>query len=575
MYNLSSDELMKFLNGMKEKIQQELLIALQKLGISPSGQEIKKLQIEYPEPKLGDYSSNAALILAKNADLKPLDLARTIADKIPRDMFEKVEAVAPGFINFWIKTDQFLETRPPLTPPQEEGNKKILLEYFQPNIAKPLHIGHMRTAIIGDCLKRMLKYAGMQVESDTHMGDWGTQFGFLILAVKTMTDLDINEAYIKLNDQAESDPSVRESAKQEFVKLEQGDKGNRRIWKNLVDSSVKKFLHFAKDFGLLPFDHHWPESFYEDKMPAVVAKLKEKGLLTQSQGAWIVNLETQGLGIAIIIKSDGGTTYLLRDLATFIFGKQQGFSKHLYVVDNRQSLHYQQLFAILKEMGEIPPLSPPNLGGETMWVHIDYGFITFKGELLSTRKGNNVLLEDVITQAKKKVAEIIREKNPNLKDKEEVIDAVAKSALKFFDLSHNRHSEIEFVWEQALDFEGKSGPYIQYTYARLASILRKGENSKSEIRNPKLISQTERRVLFLLSIFDEKVHESLTDYLPNIFADYLYDLANHLNRFYHESPVISEPNLDKKAFRLGLVLRAKNTLKQGMELLGIRSLEEM
>ncbi|MBI4049353.1 MAG: arginine--tRNA ligase [Candidatus Doudnabacteria bacterium] len=458
-----------------------------------------------------------------------------------------------------------------------------MLEYFQPNIAKPLHVGHMRTAIIGDCLKRMLLHLGHHVESDTHMGDWGTQFGFLILAHKKFGEVN-EKRYAELNAEAEKDPSVREHAKQEFVKLEQGDKENRKIWQGLVEESVKKFLNFAQNFGLLPFDHHWPESFYEDKMPDIVIKLKSKKLLKLSQGAQVVNLEDQGLGVAIIIKSDGGTTYLLRDLATFIFGKQQGFAKHLYVVDNRQSLHYKQLFAILKLMGE---MGVRGVKGEG--IHIDYGFMSFKGEALSTRKGNIVKASDLLAEAEAKVAKIIADKNPDLKNKQEVIRAVAKAALKYFDLKHNRHSDIEFDWDQALDFEGNSGPYLQYTYARLASILRKTstplnpplKGGKEENSPPNLggdrggISSTEHRVLFLSSIFTEKVAEAIEDYLPNLFANYLYELVSAVNKFYHESPVLQEKDENKKSFRLQLVKKAKEALGKGLDLLGIKALDEM
>lgn len=551
---------------LREKIQQQILSAAQKLGIKPDTADLKKLQIEYPEPRFGDYSSNAAMVLAKQVGKSPVDFANELVLAIDQKLFEKVEVVKPGFINFRLNADLLLKTLADRSgQPKPLPTGKILLEYFQPNIAKPLHVGHMRTAIIGDAIKRMLLYARYNVESDTHMGDWGTQFGYLILSYKKYGVAD-EKHYAQLNAEAEKDKSIHEAAKQEFVKLEQGDADNRKIWQQLVDESVEKFMNFANDFGLLPFENHWPESFYEDKMPDAVKKLESKKLLTLSQGAKIVDLEEGGLGVAIIIKSDGGTTYLLRDLATFIFARNKGFTQHLYVVDNRQALHYKQLFKILKLMGEMNE-------GEGM--HIDYGFMSFKGEALSTRKGNMVLAEDLLAQAKQKVAKIVQEKNPDLKNQSEVTDAVAKAAIKFFDLSHNRHSDIEFDWDKALDFEGKSGPYIQYTYARLASILRKASITDYGLQITDSITGTERRILFLLSIFDEKVTDAIADYLPNIFADYLYDLATTLNRFYHESPVIAELDENKKAFRLQLVKSAKKTLAKGLDLLGIRALEEM
>ena len=551
---------------MKEKIKQLLVDAGSKSGLTSD----LVFDVGYSsDPKFGDYASNIPLVGSKLLKIKPADLAKKIIENLDQTIFETVEVAGPGFINFTLKNEVLIQAIE--KPPKPEINKKekILLEYFQPNIAKPLHMGHLRTAIIGDVLKRMFLYLGYKVESDTHMGDWGTQFGYLILAYKKYGEVN-DKLYAQLNSEAENDKSIHEQAKQEFVKLEKHDTENRKIWQNLVDESKKQFLQINETLDILPFDHHWPESFYEDKMPVVLQELKKKKLLVESQGAQIVNLsavggeDTKNLGIAVIIKSDGGTTYLLRDLATFIFGKKQGFAKHLYVVDNRQSHHYKQLFAILKTLVEIK---------EGEGVHIDYGFISFKGEVLSTRKGNMVLAEDVLAEANKRVAKIIAEKNPDLKNKEKVIHAVSVGALKYFDLSRNRHSDIEFDWDKVLDFEGDSGPYLQYAYARLSSILRKAglDGKFTDVA----ISATEREVLFKSSILAEVVQESLKDYLPNILANYLFNFATLLNKFYHESPVTQEKDEKVKDFRLALISSAKNVLGQGLKLLGIEPLDEM
>ncbi|MEO8065604.1 MAG: arginine--tRNA ligase [Candidatus Doudnabacteria bacterium] len=543
---------------MREKIAQQVLAAVGSLGIKPTDEQKAKITVTYPDFKLGDYSSNAALILSREAKLKPLDLANKIVGKLDKGMFEKADAVAPGFINFKLILPELQSTTYNLQP-KTEG--KILLEYFQPNIAKPLHIGHLETAIIGDTIKRQLLYMGKTVESDTHMGDWGTQFGYLILAYKKFGEVN-DKLYAQLN----ADDSQKEAAKHEFVKLEQGDVENRKIWQQLVEASMKEFLKINDLMDILRFEHHWPESFYEDKMPVVLEDLKQKKLLVESQGAQIVDLEQEKLGVAIIVKSDGGTTYLLRDLATFLFVKKEGFTKHLYVVDNRQSLHYKQLFSILKSMGKFE---------ENEGIHIDYGFISFKGQALSTRKGNMVLAQDVIAQAEEKVSKIIAEKNPDLKNKQEVIKAVTKGALKYFILKHNRHSDIEFDWNEVLDFEGDSGPYLQYAYARMASILRKAGNLESGIWNLESITPTERQILFQSSILSEIVSDATKDYLPNILANYLYGFAKLLNKFYHESPVTQEKDEKVRNFRLALVSNAKATLGKGLDLLGIKALEEM
>jgi arginyl-tRNA synthetase len=566
---------------MKEQIKSSISTAVKALKLGPTDEEMRKVTVEYTDPQFGDFSSNAALILAKSAKQNPRQLAEQIVKKIDDVTYEKIEVAGPGFINFRIKNGHLISETLLVAKkgPKKSSKKKgrIVLDYFQPNIAKPMHIGLLRTAIIGDCIKRILLYEGCKAESDTHMGDWGTQFGLLLLAFKKYGDLkvvekdpinELNKLYIQINKETENNPELHEEGKREFAKLEQGDKENRKIWQQFVDWSMEKFLKINDLMDILPFDHHWPESSYEDKMPKVLERLKKEKLLVESQGAQVVDLEKQHLGTALLVKSDGSTTYLLRDLAAFLFRKNKGFDQQLYIVDNRQSHSFDQLFAILKLLNEIKD-------GEG--VHIDYGFISFGGSALSTRKGNMVLAEDVVAQSKEKVAKIIEEKNPDLKNKEVVVRAVAIAALKYFDLSHNRHSDIEFNWDEALNFEGNSGPYLQYAYARLSSILRKTKISpprEGELEGVG-ISETERQIMVELLKWPEKVEEVMGDYMPNVLVTYLFDLSNLLNRFYHESPVLKEPDEEKKQLRLNLAQAAKNTLGEGLKLLGITPLEEM
>jgi arginyl-tRNA synthetase len=554
----------------KDSLKKLISDAVHSAGLEPDAELLEKVTVDYPEPQFGDYSTNAAMVLAKPLKINPRDLAEKIKAGIAPDYFDKIEIAGPGFINFFVKRD-FLLAELQVLAEQGVGalpkqSEKILVEYFQPNIAKPLHVGHLRTAIIGDAVKRMLLYLGYAVESDTHLGDWGTQFGYLIL-IQKKHGLVNEKLYAELNNAAKDDPAIHEAAKAEFAKLEQGDAENRKIWKAIVDESVQQFMGINDLMDILPFDHHWPESFYADKMPAVLDELKAKNILFESQGAQIVNLEDQNLGIAVIVKSDGSTTYLLRDLATFIYRKKLGFARQLYLVDNRQSLSFKQMFAILQRMGIETDGSR----------HLDYGFISFKGEALSTRKGNMVLANDVIKTAQDKVAKIIAEKNPDLKNKDEVVKAVAKGALKYFDLSHNRHSDIEFDWDEALSFEGNSGPYLQYVYARLSSILRKAE--QGEAGGGRLeaeeVTDTERQIMFALTKLPDVVAESMKDYLPNILVNYLHNLSALINKFYHESPVAKEENQNTRNFRLVLVAACKQVLGQGLDLLGIKALEEM
>lgn len=565
---------------MKEQLLQLIFEAIRKAGLEVSDSERKKITIEYPEPSHGDYSTNAALILAKKAGKSPRDTAEALVSALESLDFEKPEVAGPGFINFKLKSEKLLESvfvvsKNGIRKP-ESKNEKILVEYFQPNIAKPMHIGLLRTTVIGDALKRMLLFMGYQAESDTHMGDWGTQFGLLLLAYKKYGDAsaikndpinELNKIYVRINEEAEQDSAVRDAGKAEFVKLEKGDKENRAIWQTFVDMSMEKFLLINEWMDILAFEHHWPESHYETLMPQVVEKLKEKGLLKTSQGAQIVDLEDKGLGVAVVIKSDGSTTYLLRDLAAFIYRKSLGYRRQLYVVDSRQSHVFRQLFAILLLLGEMT---------EGEGVHIDYGFISFAGAALSTRKGNMVLVEEVLEQAQQKVAQIIEEKNPDLPNKKEAVRAISIGAIKYFDLSHNRHSDIDFDWNSALSFEGNSGPYLQYTYARLKSILRKAgtENWQELELSPQFMDESARKVSVMIQKFSDVVTESLTEFMPNILANYLYELAESLNRFYHDNPVLKAEG-GARDLRLHVVSAGAKTLAEGLKLLGIIPLEEM
>ncbi|MBX4205311.1 MAG: arginine--tRNA ligase [Candidatus Doudnabacteria bacterium] len=561
---------------MKDEILKKLYQAVADANMQISDTQKAKITLTNPDASMGDFATNIALVLSKDAGRKPLDIAKDIVGKLDQKSFSSVKIAGPGFINLELKSTELLkELEKAAEQKRLHTEGKILLEYFQPNIAKPLHIGHMQNAIIGDSLKRIHLYMGKDVESDTHLGDWGTQFGILILAYRMYGDpevvardpiTELNKLYVRLNQEIETNPDLKEQGKQEFVKLEQGDPENRKLWKQFVDWSKEKFSKIHDLLDISKFEHDWPESFYEDKMPGVLDALKSKGILTESQGAQIVNLEDQNLGVAVIVKSDGGTTYLLRDLATFIYVKKQGFRKHLYVVDNRQAHHYHQLFAILKLMGEME---------DDEGLHIAYGFISFKGEALSSRKGNMVLAEDVLNEARKRVAKIIKEKNPALADKDKVIRTVSIGAIKYFILSHNRNSDIEFNWDQALDFDGNSGPYLLYAHARLSGILNKVNVQGSHTLEDVVISGTERELIIKCLGFNDVVAEVLRGYLPNLLANYLFEFSGLINKFYHESPVMKESDEKLKFFRLKLITRLRDTLAQGLNLLGIEALDEM
>ena len=569
-------------------LQHLLAIALSQLKMTS---QLDRVDINFPDPKFGDYSTNVALILSKRWGLPAKDIAEKIADIVKHYDTERVFGdVRPvnGFLNFTLSNNYLLKILSAILKQKDKfgssnlgKNEKVLVEYFQPNIAKPLHLGHLGTAIIGDCIFKVLSFAGFNTESDTHLGDWGTQFGLLLFAFKQYGDLDIikqnpieelNKLYIKINAEAETNPDVREQGKAEFVKLEQGDKENRKLWQQFREWSWQEFGVVYQELGIRKADHDWPESFYEDKMPAVIEELKSKQLLQESQGAQIVDLSGYKLGTAVVVKSDGGTTYLLRDLATFIYRKRQGFVKQFYVVDVRQSHTLAQTFKIVELMGYLEKSDEA--------VHVAYGILTLPEGSMSTRKGSIISAKNFIGSLQKRALEIIEEKNPELKNKEAVAKVVAAGAIKYFNLSRNIKSDIVFDPKKAISFEGNTGPYLQYTHARIHGILRKNQEPKTENQtNSKSPIQTlqphELSVLRKLNQFPEIVEQVAQDCQPNTLSNYLFELSQTFNAFYQEVPVLQEADEAKKHFRLNLVSGTAQIIKNGLNLLGIEAPEEM
>ncbi|QQS23422.1 arginine--tRNA ligase [bacterium] len=490
---------------------------------------------------------------------------------------------AGGFINFTLSEEYLtanlktiLQTKDDFGKSEIGANQKVLVEYFQPNMAKPLHLGHLRTAIIGDSLFKLLKFTGFNVESDTHLGDWGTQFGLLLLAYKKWGDLsviekdpitELNKLYVKINSEIEANPELREEGKQEFVKLEQGDEEVKKIWQQFRDWSWQEYSIIYDDLGVRKSDNDWPESFFADKMQDVLDRLKTAGLLQESQGAQIVDLEDHKLGVAVLVKSDSGTTYLLRDLATYIYRKQQGFEKQIYVVDNRQSHTLNQTFKILELLGVIE--SPSEA------IHIAYGFLSLPEGAMSTRKGTIIGANELIQKAQEQALAIIEEKNPGLEDKASAAKVVMQGAIKYFDLSHNYKSDIVFTWDKALSFEGNTGPYLQYTHARINGILRKAgirDSQEFEIKN---ISVEDSAVLRKLNQFPEVVEMTAQNYTPNLLCNYLFELSQDFNTFYEASPILKEEDKNIQSFRLHLIMATAQVLKNGLGLLGIQAPEQM
>ena len=582
-------------NTLRNYIQ-ELLIDVLKSDF-PLHANLDFSLAEPPNRDFGDYATNLPLLLAKRTGNKPKEVAKTLIPRLQgldrdREAAFLEASERAGFINFRFYPEYLLKILAQINADgggfgasQAGGGKKILVEYFQNNVAKPPHVGHVRSAVIGDSILRILRYLGYAAESDTHIGDWGTQFGILLSAYKEFINSggertqiasspieELNKLYVVTTQKIEDQPELLEKGKQEFAKLEKGDTENRSLWEWFVAVSAEDFEKYRVLLDILPFDHALGESFYLDKMPEVLADTKKLGLLTESEGAQIVNLEDKKLGVAIMVKSDGATTYLLRDLATIKHRiSRQKFSKILYVVDSRQAHHFQQVFEIASRLGYVK--------GSGMLLHVDFGFMSLPEGAISTRKGSVVSLKNLIEETQKRTLQIIEEKNPSLPKKNMVARQVALAAIKYFDLSHNRKSDIVFRWDEVLDFEGNSGPYLQYAYVRISGILRKlGQPPPAQFagRVKKIaFDQTEMRLLRKLAKFPDAVEDAAADYMPHIICTYLYELSQDFNSFYEAVWVLKEKDKELKNFRIALIAACGTAIQRGLGLLGIEAIQEM
>ncbi len=551
---------------------------------------VPDFSVDVPEvADFGDYASNIAMMLASLLKKKPMDIAGVLGEVLEKGgsgLIKKIDIAAPGFINISVADDLIIASanealkRPGSWGKSTEGrDKTIVVEYFQLNIAKQPHVGHLRSAVIGDALKRILHARGYKTVSDTHVGDWGTQFGILLYAYKKAIennkDLEENikedpfTGLQELYTAAHKEEDAKENGKAEFAKLEQGDVENRKIWQWMVDISMQKLDESATRLKLLAFEEHMGESAYEDAMPPIVELALNKGIAKKTDdGAVIVDLTEENLDEAILIKSDGATTYLLRDLATIKHRQEKWhFWKNLYVVDNRQSHHFRQVFRVAELLG---------FEGVGASEHVDFGFMKLPEGAMSTRAGNVISLDAVLDEAERRARETTNEKNPNLKDADMVAKKVGLGAIKFFDLAHNRKSDVVFRWEDALSFEGNTGPYIQYTHARLKSILRKSTDEVGEqFPDSTEFDNAERALLFTCARLPEAMERVIGSWSPHLLASYIYSLAQQTNEFYHSHPILSEKNKEKREALLMLVQVVATTLAVGLYLLGIDAPEEM
>lgn len=535
------------------------------------------------KPKSSDLGDLAfpAFQLAKTLRKSPQIIAGEIAEKIDTKGFEKVIAVGP-YVNFFLDKNATASEviREVLTEGEHYGDANIgqggnvPIDMSAPNIAKPFSIGHLRSTVIGDSIAKIYEKLGYQPIKINHLGDWGKQFGLLITAYKkygdeaTITANPIDELlklYVKINAEAKEDPEVDEEGRQWFLKMEQGDEEALRIWKWFSDVSLIEFNRIYGKLGV-SFDHFMGESFYSDKMDAIVEDLESKNLLHESKGALIVDLEKYNLNPALIKKTDGATLYITRDLATAAYRKKTfNFVKSLYVVGGEQTNHFKQLKAVLKEAG---------YDWSDDMVHVPFGMVTQGGKKFSTRKGHVVKLEMALDEAVDRAEKQIEAKNPNLENKEEVAKQVGVGAVKFYDLKTDRNNGYDFDLDEMVSFEGETGPYVQYAHARIQSILRKA-NRKVDINNISLaVSDAEAwEIVKALKEFPNVVKRAADNYEPSVIAKYAISLAQAFNKYYaHVRILEDDAQLDG---RLALISATSIVLKEVLRLLGVAAPENM
>lgn len=533
-----------------------------------------------PDKKMGDLALpcfKLSRILRKGPPMIADEL-KTHLDSVDgaSNIFKKIESVS-GYLNFFINEKTYCETlKDIIASPESFGSNKdgegknIVIDYSSPNIAKPFHIGHLRSTVIGQSIKNLHRFSGYECHGVNHLGDWGTQFGKLIVAYKKWSSKEeveergikaLTDIYVRFHKEAEADPTLEDEARAAFAKLEQHDEEYYALWKWFIDISIAEF---KKTYDLIgaQFESWLGESFYFDKTDDVVSTLKDKQLLTLDEGAHIVKLDEYGMNPCLILKSDGSTIYATRDIAAAIYRKKTyDFEKCIYVTSAGQSLHFAQFFKVIELMG---------YEWAKQLVHVPFGTVSIAGAKLSTREGNIVLLEDIFNEAITKTLEIINEKNPDLEDKENVAKAVGVGAVIFHDLSNNRIKDVNFIWDEVLNFEGNTGPYVQYTYARCAGITDKAQHTVDP-ENLCLTNEFECDLIRTLHEFPTKVIQARDDLEPSIISRYLLDVCQAFNRFYHDCPVLKAEDETVKNTRIALVAATAAVLKNGLSLICLKT----
>ncbi len=536
--------------------------------------------LEQPKSsELGDIAF-PAFSLAKTERKAPQIIAADIAEKIDTAHFDKVVATGP-YVNFFLSKAEIsgqvikevIKDGADYGQQNEGNGENITIDLSSPNIAKPFSVGHLRSTVIGDALSNIFRKIGYNTIKINHLGDWGKQFGLLMVAYKKWGSQEAVEAnpidellklYVRINAEIENDPSLDEEGRLWFKKLEDGDPEATELWQWFRDESLTEFNCIYELLGV-EFDSLNGEAFYNDKMDEGIQILEEKGLLQESKGASIVDLEDFNLPPAMIKKSDGATLYITRDIATAIYrARTYNFVKNVYVVGQEQANHFRQLKAVLKKMG---------FDWNDDMIHVDFGLVTKNRQKLSTRKGNIILLEPTLLEAISRAKSQIEAKNPDLENKEAVARAVGVGAVKFYDLKTDRRNGYDFDLEAMVSFEGETGPYIQYAYARIQSILRKANFQPDAEATYSLNDPESWEIIKLLQDFGRVVKRAADNYEPSLIAKYAISLAQAFNKYYAHTRILDEsPERDS---RLALSYSTAVVLKEALRLLGVEAPEKM
>ncbi len=546
--------------------------------------ETKALEITVAtNENFGDFQCNFAMMNSKIIGENPRKIAENIKENLPEnDIIEKLEIAGPGFINIFLKDTYISSSINKIGGKYDFSflNTKgdVIIDYSSPNIAKRMHIGHLRSTIIGNAIYRIYRYLGYNIIADNHIGDWGTQFGKLIIGYNNYLDRqaykespveELERVYVEYSKAAEENPELENVARAELKKLQDGDEKNNALWKEFIDASLKEYNRLYKRMDI-HFDTYYGESFYHPMMPEVIKELIERNIAVDDEGAKVVFFdENENLHPCIVQKKDGAFLYATSDIATVKFRKDNyNLNKLIYLTDERQQDHFKQFFKITDM-----------LGWNVEKHHIWFGIMRFADGIFSTRKGNVIRLEELLDEAHNRAYQIVNEKNPDLseEEKQNIAEVVGVSSVKYADLSQNRQSPVIFEWDKILSFEGNTAPYLLYSYARIQSILSKVIEMNidlSEKIDINLDNKFERSLAAYLLNFPLSVLKSAETFKPNLIADYLYELSKKLNSFYNNCPILNQ-DMETLKSRALLIKKTGEVLKDGLSLLGIKVLNKM